>query len=59
MIYLNARLNGTRETVDEFEPEPGQSRKDFRKYVRDMIAEYHAAGIPVYQSTRACANWKG
>ena len=58
MVYLNMRTNYGRETVDEFEQEQGQSWRDFRKYVREMVREYHIAGIPVYESRRPCANWK-
>lgn len=57
-VYLNWKGPSGRETVDEFAPEPGQSAKDFRKYVADMCREYAMAGMNVYQSSRPCANWK-
>lgn len=57
-VFLNWKGPQGRETVDEFDPEPGQTPKDFRRYVRDMVREYHLAGMAVYQSSRACANWK-
>jgi hypothetical protein len=56
-IYINMRSNHGRETVDEFTQEQGQTRREFRAYVRSMVAEYHMAGMSVYQSTRPCANW--
>lgn len=57
-VYLNWKGSRYRETVDEFSPEPGQSAKDFRKYVAEMCHEYRLAGMNVYQSSRPCANWK-
>jgi len=57
-VFLNWRGPAGRETVDEFAPEPGQTGKDFRAYVREMVAEYHLAGMAVYQSARPCANWR-
>lgn len=57
-IYLNMRAYGYRETVDEFTRENGQSMREFRKYVNEMVAEYRMAGMPVYQSSRMCANWR-
>ena len=56
--YLNWNGPMGRETVDEFSQEKGQTWKEFRAYVREMIAEYHAAGMNVYRSSRACNNWK-
>jgi hypothetical protein len=57
-IYLNWRGPSGPETVDEFSPEPGQTTKEFRTYIRSMIAEYHIAGIAVYSSSRPCKGWK-
>lgn len=57
-VFLNMRSSQGRETVDEYEPEPGQSNKEFRKYVNDMVSEYHLCNMPVYKSSRPCANWK-
>lgn len=58
-VYLNMRGPAGRETIDEFTR--GQDAPDnarlFRRYVRDMVAEYHTAGMPVYTSSRACAGW--
>ena len=58
-VYLNMRGPAGRETVDEFtrgQDAPADSR-EFRRYVRDMVAEYHMSGVPVYTSSRACAGW--
>lgn len=57
-VFLNWKGPQGRETVDEFTPEPDQTSKEFRRYVREMVGEYHLAGMAVYQSSRACANWK-
>ena len=59
-IYLNMRASdGTRETVDEFTPGlDAPSGAAFRRYVSDMVNEYHMAGMPVYTSQRACEGWK-
>ena len=56
-IYLNWKGPQGRETIDEFSPEPGQTRREFRAYVRKMVAEYHISGMAVYRSSRPCANW--
>ena len=59
-VYLNLRGPAGRETVDQFtrgEDSPVDPRA-FRRYVRDMVSEYHLAGMPVYTSSRACAGWR-
>lgn len=56
-VYLNMRGPSGRETVDEFtrgQDAPADLRA-FQGYVRDMVAEYRAAGMPVYASRRPCA----
>lgn len=58
-VFLNWRGQQGRETVDEFTQEPGQTWREFRAYVREMVSEYHMAGMDVYTSSRCCANWKG
>ena len=58
-VYLNMRGPYGVETVDEFtqgEDAP-QNPKEFRQYVRDMVREYHAARMPVYQSSRSTREW--
>ena len=55
--YLNWNGPKGRETVDEVVREPGQTLKDYRAYVRYMIAEYHIAGMAVYRSSRPCQGW--
>jgi len=57
-IYLNMRTSSGVETVDEFSPEQGQNPKDFKKYVREMVAEYHLSGQPVYTSSRCTKDWR-
>ena len=57
-VYLNWQGPKGKETIDAFSPEPNQTSKDFRKYVREMANEYTMAGMAVYQSSRPCANWK-
>lgn len=57
-IYLNWKGPQGRETVDEFDPEPGQTGREFRAYMREMQGEYTIAGMDVYQSSRPCANWR-
>ena len=57
-VYLNWKGPKGRETVDEFTKEPSESLKTFRDYVRKMCAEYFAAGMNVYRSSRPCKGWK-
>lgn len=56
-IYLNIRTSQGVETVDEFTPEAGQSIRDFKKYVSNMINEYRTAGMNVYRSSRCTRDW--
>ena len=56
-IFLNIRTNQGVETVDEFTREEGQNPKDFRKYVNQMVAEYHLSGMNVYKSSRSTRDW--
>ena len=58
-VFFNWKGPQGRETVDEFTPEPGQTWREIRAYVREMVGEYHMAGMDVYTSSRRCANWKG
>lgn len=57
-VYLNWKGPQGRETVDEFEQEKGQSRRDFLTYVRNMVREYHLGGMGVYRSSRPCNGWE-
>lgn len=53
-IYLNMRTSYGIETVDSFtrgEDSP-QNPREFRKYVNQMVAEYHLSGQNVYKSSR-------
>lgn len=56
--FLNMKTSQGRETVDQFDKAEGQTAKEYRAYVRSMIAEYQIAGMNVYSSSRCCANWK-
>lgn len=59
-IYLNMRTSYGVETVDSFtrgEDSPADV-KEFRKYVSQMVSEYHLSGQPVYRSSRPTKDWK-
>lgn len=56
-VYLNLRTSQGVETVDEFIREKGQSLIEFRKYVTQMVKEYHIAGMNVYRSSRCTKDW--
>jgi hypothetical protein len=59
-IYLNIRTAQGVETVDQFtrgEDAP-LSPADFRKYVNNMVREYHLTGMNVYKSSRCTKDWK-
>jgi hypothetical protein len=54
-VYLNMRTSYGVETVDSFtmgEDSPNNP-KEFRKYVNQMVREYHLTGQNVYKSQRA------
>lgn len=57
-IYLNMKGSYGIETVDEFTQELNQSWREFRKYVSQMVSEYHLAGMNVYRSSRCTKDWK-
>ena len=56
-IYLNMKTYQGVETVDEFTREENQTPKEFRAYVRQMVQEYHLAGMMVYKSSRCTKEW--
>jgi len=56
-IYLNMRTPYGVETVDEFTQAKNQAYRDFKKYVRQMIREYHLCNMNVYQSQRCTKDW--
>ena len=58
-VYLNWNGPDGRETVDQFTPgqDAPQGWREFKAYVRQMCAEYAAAGMNVYQSRRPCKGW--
>ena len=58
-VYLNLRGPYGVETVDEFtqgEDAP-EDRKAFRQHIREMVANYHQCGQPVYTSSRSTRDW--
>jgi hypothetical protein len=60
-IYLNIKTSQGVETVDEFskdEFKPCDKYTTFRKYVNDMVYNYHLAGMNVYKSSRCTNDWK-
>lgn len=59
-VYLNWKGPQGRETVDEFTrgQDAPADRREFRAYVRQMVAEYMTAGMAVYRSSRPCKAWK-
>lgn len=57
-IYLNLKTNQGVETVDEFTQEENQTYREFIKYVRQMVKEYHLAFMYVYTSQRCTKDWK-
>jgi hypothetical protein len=56
-VFLNWDGPQGKETVDEFTRKAGQTFREFSGYVRDMVSEYHLAGMAVYRSSRACKGW--
>lgn len=56
--YLNMKSVYGTETVDEFTREENQSRKEFNRYVNDMVKNYRMAGMNVYISTRPTKQWR-
>ena len=48
------------ETVDEFTQGENApvTYKDFKKYVREMVREYHMSGMNVYTSSRSTKEWR-
>ena len=59
-VYLNWKGPDGRETVDEFTQGSDNApadRRAFNAYVKQMVAEYHLAGVPVYRSSRPCKGW--
>jgi hypothetical protein len=56
-VFLNWQGPQGRETVDAFTPDKGQTPREFRAYVRQMVAEYTLAGMAVYRSSRPCKGW--
>ncbi len=59
-VYLNCKGACGVETVDEFTQgvDAPSVRREFKKYVKEAISEYHIANIAVYLSSRPCKGWK-
>ena len=59
-VYLNWNGENGLETIDEFTRgvDAPAGYREFRKYVREMVSEYHMAGMGCYQSSRACKAWR-
>ena len=51
-IYFNLKTSEGTETVDHFTKEEGQTNGQFKKYIREMLTEYHKGGQMVYTSQR-------
>lgn len=58
ILYINFNGSMGKETADEYSPEPGQSLREFRAYVRAMLREYLLIDSRYYISRRCCANWR-
>lgn len=58
-VYFNWHGPQGRETVDEISAAGFEGNGPFRAEIARLKAEYRLAGMDVYISTRACANWKG
>lgn len=56
-LYLNWNGGQGLETIEEITQKPGQSRRDFMAYARQLKNEYDQIGINPYISTRACKAW--
>ena len=57
-IYLNMRSSYGVETVDELTREDFPTRKEFLKELKNMVINYHMAGMGVYTSRRCTNDWK-
>lgn len=57
-VFLNWKSSYGRETVDELSEQDFATWKEYRAEIRRLCGEYAMAGMAVYPSSRACANWK-
>jgi hypothetical protein len=57
-VFLNWKGPQGRETVDELDRADFADNKAFRAELNRLCSEYSMAGMAVYSSSRACANWK-
>ena len=54
--YLNTKLNGTTETIDQLDSNDYESFKEFKQAMKYLIGEYELAGGhgDLYWSQRGC-----
>ena len=54
--YLNTKLNGITETIDQVDSTDFNSYKEFRDYQKYLVSEYNIAGYywDLYWSQRGC-----
>lgn len=54
--YLNTKINGNTETVDQLDSNDYESFKEFKQAMKYLIGEYHLAGGhgDLYWSQRGC-----
>lgn len=58
-IYINWKGPQGRETVDSVEMDRAcPTARDMQKEANRLCREYARCGMPVYQSSRPCANWE-
>jgi len=58
--YLNLKTSQGTETVDEFTrgKDSPENPKEYRKYINQMVNEYHLSGMNVYKSSRCTKEWR-
>lgn len=56
-IYFNMRTSHGVETIDSVHAEDWATTKEFKKEIKNMLENYHQAGMPVYTSRRATKDW--
>jgi hypothetical protein len=58
--YLNLKTSQGTETVDEFTrgKDSPENPIQYRKYINQMVNEYHLSGMNVYKSSRCTKEWR-
>ena len=56
--YINIKVHGVVETIDEFNSDEFASYLDFKKEVKRVYREYILAGDNVYISSRCDSDWR-